>query len=92
MEKSHRNVGIKEDLIKFLEIILQNNLTCQDHVKYVPSQISPVLGVLFKLKDKVDEKTKYFICQALIQSHLNYLTLIYGIKEILILKVHKLFK
>lgn len=69
------------ETIKYLGIILQNNLSWQQQIQHVRSIISPALGILYKLKYKLDEKTKYIIFQALVHSHLNYLTLIYGFRK-----------
>lgn len=64
--------------VMYLGINLQSNLSWKGHINQLRSKIAPALGILYKLKNKLDEYTKYIIFESLIQSHLNYLALVYG--------------
>lgn len=66
---------------KYLGVTLQSNLSWSLHIQQLKSKIAPVLGLLYKLKNKLKSGVKYMIFQALIQSQLNYLALIYGYKK-----------
>ncbi|XP_075163257.1 uncharacterized protein LOC142235890 [Haematobia irritans] len=69
------------DTVKYLGINLQNNLGWKTHIQEIRNKIAPGLGILYKYKNKMDEQAKLMIFQSLIQSHLNYLPIIYGYKK-----------
>lgn len=64
--------------VKYLGVYLQSNLSWKNHIQHVKSKISPVIGILYKLRNKLDENTKLMIFEALVQSHINYLSMIYA--------------
>lgn len=67
--------------VKYLGLILQSNLAWSQHINHLKSKISPAIGLMYKFKNKFDERTKFLIYQTLIQSHLNYLAIIYAHKK-----------
>lgn len=64
--------------IKYLGITLQSSLSWDMHMHDLKNKIAPAVGILYKLKNKLDIKSKTMIFQSLIQSHLNYLAIIYA--------------
>lgn len=86
---SNSNFGIYVDgelipevnSVKYLGLQFQSNLAWDQHIMFLKSKISPVIGILYKFKNKFNRETKLLIYQTLIQSHINYLALIYGYKR-----------
>lgn len=66
---------------KYLGVHLQSNLLWDLHINHLKSKVFAATGLLYKFKNKFNIKTKMIIYQALIHSHLNYLTLVYGYKK-----------
>ena len=64
--------------VKYLEIIVQSNLCWDLHISAVKRRIDPAIGILYKLKNKLDRNSKLMIYQSLIHSHLNYLAITYA--------------
>ena len=75
------NEILEVDSINYLGLKIQNNLKWHHHIEHIRSKISPILGILYKLRYKLDTITKLKIFQCLIQSHLNYLTHIFGFRK-----------
>lgn len=75
------NEILEVDTITYLGLKMQSNLSWHHHIEQIRSKISPALGVLYKLRYNLDTTTKLIIFQSLIQSHLNYLTHIYGFRK-----------
>lgn len=67
--------------VKFLGIYFQSNLSWDQHINYVKSKVSSAIGILYKFKNKFNEHSKLLIYQALIQSHFNYLSIVYSYKK-----------
>jgi hypothetical protein len=66
------------DRVKYLGLILDSQLKWDHHIKNIESKISSAAGVLWKLKSQLPTSTKKAIYTALIESHLNYLTPVWG--------------
>lgn len=62
---------------KYLGVHLQTNLSWNLHMQYLKAKIAPGIGMLYKFKNKFDEKTKLMIYNGLVHSHFNYLPIIY---------------
>lgn len=67
--------------VEYLGICFQGNLMWDQHIRNLKVKLSPALGLIYKFKNKFDKKTKFLIYQALVQSHCNYLAVIYGFKK-----------
>lgn len=63
---------------KYFGIHLQSNLSGDMHIKNLKSMIASATGSIYNFQNKFNVKTKLIIYQALIQSHLNYLTVVYA--------------
>lgn len=72
------NIVHETHSIKYLGIILQSNLSWDLHISNVKRKIAPAIGILYKFKNKLGKRSKLMIYQSLIQSHLNYLAIIYA--------------
>ena len=72
---------LETDRVKYLGIILQSNMAWNLHIKEVKSRIAPAVGILFKMKNKLNLKTKSMIYQSLIQSHMGYIAIICGFRN-----------
>lgn len=64
--------------VKYLGITLQGNMSWDIHIDNVKRKIAPAIGILYKLKNKLNEKAKRMIFQSLVQSHLGYLAVVYA--------------
>lgn len=69
------------DSVKYLGITLQNNLSWNKHIQFLKTKSAQAVGLLYKFKNKFDKNTKYLIYNGLIQSHFNYLAILYGYKK-----------
>lgn len=67
--------------VKYLGIHLQSNLAWSDHIQYIKGKTAQAVGILYKFKNKFDRNTKFLLYNALIQSHFNYLAILYGYKK-----------
>lgn len=68
----------EEHSVKYLGVTLQNNLSWDIHIGEIKKKIAPAIGILYKLKYKLNEKSKLMIFQSLVQSHLKYLAVAYA--------------
>lgn len=75
------NVVTEQKSITYLGVILQSNLNWSQHIQHTKAKISQAIGFLYKFKNKFSKDTKFLIYNALIQSHLNYLAILYGYKK-----------
>ena len=67
------NVKIKsENSLKFLGVMIDENLTWKTHVKLVESKISKSIGILFKASRSLNSKSLRSIYFALIHPYINY--------------------
>lgn len=64
--------------VKYLGITLQSNMSWNMHIEEVKKKIAPAIGILYKLKWKLDESTKTMIFHSLIHSHIKYLAIAYA--------------
>ena len=63
---------------KFLGVIIDEKLTWSTHIKSVKSKMSRYIGVLCKIKSLLPLQARIQIYHCLIQSHLNYCSLVWG--------------
>lgn len=72
---------LEENSINYLGLQLQSNLSWNQHIQCIKTKTAQAVGVLYKFKNKFDQHTKFLIYNALIQSHFNYLAILYGHKN-----------
>ena len=63
---------------RFLGVILDENLTWGAHIAGIKQKMSRYVGIIYKLKNKVPLSVRIQIYHSLIQSHLNYCSIIWG--------------
>ena len=63
---------------RFLGVIVDEKLTWQKHITAVRIKMGRYLGVMYKLKHLLPIKARLNIFQSLIQSHLNFCSLVWG--------------
>ena len=67
------DVKIKsENSLKFLGVMIDENLTWKTHVKLVESKISKSIGILFKASRSLNSKSLRSIYFALVHPYINY--------------------
>lgn len=72
---------VEVESLKYLGLHLQSNLSWDTHIRTLRTKLSQAVGLLYKFKNKFNKETKFLIYQALIQSNLNYLIVLYGFKK-----------
>ena len=63
---------------KFLGVTLDSNLTWNEHIHNIHSSISRNIGILYKLKQLISEKSLLVLYNSLVLSHINYCNIILG--------------
>ena len=48
--------------IKFLGVLLDEKLLWKDHIKYIENEISKNMGILYKARDYLSQKTLLSCC------------------------------
>ena len=67
-----------EDKVKNLWVIFDSRLSFEHHIKSLCSQLNGTLSYLNKVKNTLDQKSRIPLINALIFSHLNYCSSIWG--------------
>ena len=63
---------------RFLGVIVDDKLKWASHIRAVKSKMSRFIGIMFKIKRKLPIKARLQIFQSLVQSHLNFCSLVWG--------------
>ena len=63
---------------KFLGVIIDDSLNWTRHVKTVQSKMARYIGILYKIKKYLPLQARLQIYHSLIQSHVNYCSLVWG--------------
>ena len=64
--------------VRFLGVIVDEKLNWSAHIKTLKSKMSRYIGILCKIKKLLPIQAKMQIFQSLIQSHLNYCSIVWG--------------
>ena len=72
-----RNIERKSEA-RFLGVIVDDKLSWATHIKAIRTKMSRFIGVMYKIKHKLPIKARLQIFQSLVQSHLNFCSLIWG--------------
>ena len=67
-----------EDKVKNLGVIFDSRLSFEHHIKSLCSRLNGTLSYLNKVKNTLDQKSGILLINALIFSHLNYCSSIWG--------------
>ena len=73
------NVQIeRKQVARFLGILIDEKLNWSKHIAAIKSKMSRYIGILYKLKNILPLRARLLIFNSLIQSHLNYCSLVWG--------------
>lgn len=72
--------------IKFLGLFIDENLSWRKHIEHIRNCISPLIGILFKIRNYVPLKYLKFIYYALVHSKMQYLISIWGSANLTVLQ------
>ena len=74
------NYDIKrEKIARFLGVLINENLTWNDHVRAIKAKMGRYIGILYKLKKLLPLSARKNIFHSFVQSHLNYCSLVWGL-------------
>ena len=73
------NIEIKrENSVKFLGVIIDENLTWKNHIEVVENKISKNIGVLYRASHLFDFKNLPKICFSFIQVYISYANIVWA--------------
>ena len=61
--------------IKFLDVLLDENLSWKDHVKYIEKKFAKNIRLLYSAKLFLDKNSQLTLCYSYIHTYLNYANL-----------------
>ena len=64
--------------LKFLGIIIDENLTWRKHISVLETKIARAIGVLYKARSFINERNRKLLYFSLIHSHLNSANIVWG--------------
>jgi len=79
--EQNKNVALEcEEFIKYLGILIHNNLTCKHYIDHITVTIknSPTIGLISKLRHLVPKHTLINIYRSLVAPYLSYRLIIWG--------------
>lgn len=68
--------------VKYLGLVLSDNLSWSAHLESLEKKLAPASGILWKLRFSLPQHTRRLIYDTLFQTHLNYLTPVWGFSPI----------
>ena len=68
----------RSECLKFLGVLLDENLCWKDHFKYIEIKIAKNIGLLYKAKHYIDEHSLLSLYQFYIHSYINYGNIAWG--------------
>ena len=68
----------RKHVVRFLGVLVDDKLTWSNHIAAIKAKMSKYIGVIFKLKSIIPVTARLTIYNSLVQSHLNYCSLIWG--------------
>ena len=68
----------KTRTMKYLGVILDDELSFNDHINYIHTKATNKLGILRKSRDFLDKKTSLLLYQSLVLPHFDYCDTTYG--------------
>ena len=74
----NNNEIARTDSIKFLDVLLDENLSWKTHIKYIENKISKNISILFKARSFLYKKSLLSLYYSYIHSHINYGSVSWG--------------
>ena len=68
----------RQEFIKFLGILLDDNLNWKEHIKYTENKIARNLGLLYKATPFLDKNPLLALYYSYIQTYINYANIAWG--------------
>ena len=76
--KINNNVIEKVHQFPLLGVVLDDQINWKHHIRKVQNKILSIIGILYRICDKIDIKTSLLLYDALIGSHLSYCNIVWG--------------
>ena len=64
--------------IKFIGVLLDDNLSWKKHIKYLENKIATNMGLMYRAKPFLDKESLLVLCYSYIHWYLNYPNLAWG--------------
>ena len=68
----------RQEFVKFLGILLDDNLNWKEHIKYTENKIARNLGFLYKARPFLDKNYLLALYYSYIQTYINYASIAWG--------------
>ena len=68
----------RKNVVRFLGVLVDDKLTWSNQIAAIKVKMSKYIGVIFKLKSTLPLTVRLTIYNSLVQSHLNYCSLLWG--------------
>ena len=68
----------RSECLKFLGVLLDENLCWKEHIKYIESKITKNIGLLYKAKPYIDKHWLLSLYHSYIHSYINYGNIAWG--------------
>ena len=75
---TNNQVMKRQSSIKFLGILLDENLSWKEHLKLTENKIAKNIGLIFKAKPYLNKDSLLTLCFSYIHSYINYANLVWG--------------
>ena len=80
--------NIEIDKSKFLGVIINENLTWEDHIALVKAKVSKNIGVIQKIRNNLPRNTLQLLYYTLIHPYVNYCNIIWACQDNVHLRVY----
>lgn len=81
----------QETYIKYLGLIIDSNLSWENHINHIKKKITPVIGIMHRLKHCIPVVLNKSIYSAMVEAHMRYMCIIWGsCKKSLLAKIEVL--
>ena len=68
----------RQEFIKFLGVLLDENLNWKEHIKYTENKIAKNLGLLYKARPFLERNALLALYYSYIQTYINYANIAWG--------------
>lgn len=68
----------RKSVAKFLGVLVDDKLSWSQHIAAIKAKMSRYIGILYKLKKVLPLKARILTFNSLVQSHINYCSLVWG--------------
>jgi hypothetical protein len=68
----------KEHVVKFLGVLIDENLSCTKHITYICKKISKSVGIIYRSRFCLSTNTKLMLYYTIIYPYLTYCNIAWG--------------